>query len=68
MKRLPLWAGLVGAVWMVIAVETVALRAIFVADYLGRRTGMRIPKIGREIPAWQDFWILKFLAGAHQRY
>jgi len=43
---------------MVIAIERVSLRAIFITDYVGLRTGMMIPQIGREIPAWQDFWIL----------
>jgi hypothetical protein len=57
MKRLPVWAGLIGAVWMVIAIERVSLRAILITDYVGLRTGMMIPQIGREIPAWQDFWI-----------
>jgi hypothetical protein len=42
---------------MVIAIERVALRAIFITNYVGLRTGMMIPQIGREVPVWQDFWI-----------
>jgi hypothetical protein len=57
MKRLPLWAGLVGALWMVIAIHWVALRAIFITNYVGLRTGMMLPQIGREMPVWQDFWV-----------
>ncbi|MGA9303781.1 MAG: hypothetical protein WBW31_00115 [Candidatus Sulfotelmatobacter sp.] len=57
MKRLPLWAGLAGALWMVIAIHNVAPRAIFLTNFVGFRTAMMIPSIGREIPVWQDVWI-----------
>jgi hypothetical protein len=56
MKRLPLWAGIIGALWMVVAINALALRAIFFTNYLGLRTGMMLPSIGREI-AWPDIWI-----------
>ena len=56
-SRLPLWTGLVGAGWMVIAIRLVALRAIFVTNYVGLRTGMMLPNVGREITVW-DGWIL----------
>ena len=42
---------------MVIAIHSVALRAIFLTNYVGFRTAMMIPGIGREIPVWQDVWI-----------
>jgi hypothetical protein len=57
MNKLPLWAGLLGAGWMMIAIRLVALRAISVTNYLGLRTGMMLPNIGREITVW-DGWIL----------
>jgi hypothetical protein len=53
---LPLWVGLAWAVWMTIAIQRVALRAIFVTNYVGTRTARMLPHIGREIPVWQ-VWI-----------
>jgi hypothetical protein len=35
----------------------VAARAIYVTNYVGLRTAMMLPQIGREIPVWQDVWI-----------
>jgi len=57
MKTLPFWAGLAGAVWMMIAIRRVMLREIAITNYIGLHTAMMLPQIGREIPVWQDVWI-----------
>ena len=57
MKRLPLLLGLLGAGWMALAIQIVAVRAIFFTNYIGYRTALMLPQIGREIPLWQDVWI-----------
>ena len=56
-KRLPFWFGLMGAAWMALAIQTVAVKAVFITNYVGFRTAMMLPQIGREIPLWQDVWI-----------
>lgn len=55
--KVPLWAALAGAVWMTIAIRMVALRAVFVTNYIGLRTALMLPQIGKEMPVWQDLWI-----------
>jgi hypothetical protein len=57
MKRLPLLLGLLGAAWMALAIQIVAVRAVFLTNYIGYRTAVMLPQIGREIPLWQDVWI-----------
>jgi hypothetical protein len=57
LKRLPLWMGLGAAVWMMIAIRLVALRAIVAVDYIGFHTGITLPLVGRE-PSMLDVWIL----------
>jgi len=42
-NKLPLFAGLIGGRWMVIAIQMVAVRPIFVTNYVGFRTGMLLP-------------------------
>ena len=56
-NRLPVWFGLVGAAWMIVAIRLVALRAIHVTNYIGLRSGMMLPNVGREVTIW-DGWIL----------
>ena len=57
LRKLPLWSGAVGAVWMVVEIKMMALRAISIIDYVGFRTGMMFPTLGRE-PTRQDAWVL----------
>ena len=57
LARLPLWGGFAGAGWMMIAIRLVALRAILITNYIGFRTGMMLPEVGREVTLW-DVWIL----------
>jgi hypothetical protein len=40
-----------------IAIRLVALRAILITNYIGFRTGMMLPEVGREVTLW-DVWIL----------
>jgi len=46
-----------GAAWMALAIQIGAVRAVFITNYIGLRTAMMLPQIGREIPLWQDVWI-----------
>jgi hypothetical protein len=56
-NRLPVWSGLFGAAWMLVAIRLVALRAIFLTNYIGLRSGMMLPNVAREVTIW-DGWIL----------
>ena len=42
---------------MTIAIRLVAIRAIFITDYIGWRTATLLPNVGREV-SWKDAWVL----------